>query len=115
MIANYPKAYKEVLEVLKYLSIENINKIPKEILLTFEQYKDNNYEFEINDNYDLSSLKLMDETKAIWVNLFRDYWATEIERKRIIKVQRNLVKEMEIEKCQKCASKNIFTNKKINC
>lgn len=113
MIANYPKAYKEVLEVLKYLTRESVNKIPKEILSTFEQFKDNNYEFEIKDNYDLTSPKLMDETKAIFVNLYRDYWATETEKLRIIKLQKNLIMEMEREKCQKYNWKNIFKNKNI--
>lgn len=111
MIANYPKAYKEVLEVLKYLTKESVDRIPKEVLLTFEQFKDNNYEFEIKDNYDLRSLKLMDETKAVFVNLYRDYWATETEKGRIINLQQNLIKKLEIEKCQRYNSKNIFKNK----
>ena len=108
MTVNYPKAYKEVLEVLKCLTRESVSKIPHEILETFEQFKDNNHEFEIRENDDLSNLDLMEETKAIFVNLYRDYWATEMERERIMNIQQGLIREIEIEKYRKYNPENIF-------
>lgn len=112
MIANYPKAYTEILEVLKYLTIESVSKIPQEVLETFEQFKDNNYKFEIRENDDLTKLKLMDETKAILVNMYRDYWSTKKERERITNIQQELIKKIELEKHHKYNPENIFKNKK---
>ena len=33
---NYPKAYKEVMEVLKYIPQESVSKIPKKMLEMFQ-------------------------------------------------------------------------------
>ncbi len=48
----YAKAYKEVTEILKTLSQDDIDKIPSEIIETFESMKDSEYEFEFKlDEY----------------------------------------------------------------
>ena len=80
---NYPKAYKEVIEILKYVPQESVNKIPNEMLETFKIKMDNNYNFSIDINKKLEEQNLLDETKAILANIFRDYWATEYQRERI--------------------------------
>ena len=46
----YAIAYREVLEILKHIPIEDYNKIPKNEIELFEAYADNNYTF----NYDTS-------------------------------------------------------------
>ena len=43
MKENYPKAYTEILEILKYMRENDVNKIPKKLLDTFEYKKDTNY------------------------------------------------------------------------
>ena len=40
-----PKAYKEVYEIVKHLSEEDFNKIPKEIIKTLHSNMDKDYEF----------------------------------------------------------------------
>lgn len=80
---NYPKAYKEVIEILKYVPQESVNKIPNEMLETFKIKMDNNYNFSIDINKKLEEQNLLDETKAILANIFRDYWATNYQRERI--------------------------------
>ena len=80
---NYPKAYKEVIEILKYVPQESVNKIPNEMLETFKIKMDNNYNFSIDINKKLEEQNLLDETKAILANIFRDYWATDYQRERI--------------------------------
>ena len=80
---NYPKAYKEVIEILKYVPKESVNKIPKSMLDTFNAKMDNNYEFSIDTNIGIEEQELLEETKAILANIFRDYWATPYQKERI--------------------------------
>ncbi len=79
MKENYPKAYTEVLEILKYMPENDVKKIPKKLLETFECKKDTNYSFIIDENQDFSKLKILDETEAIMVNIFRDYWGATVQ------------------------------------
>ena len=46
---NYPKAYKEVVEILKYVPKESVDKIPQTMLDTLNIKMDNNYNFSIVD------------------------------------------------------------------
>ena len=50
MEENYHKAYKEVIEILKYLPKESVNKIPKTIIETFEKKQKKDYVFNIDIN-----------------------------------------------------------------
>ncbi len=71
MKENYPKAYTEILEILKYMPENDVNKIPKKLLDIFEYKKDTNYSFIIDKNQDFSKLKILDETEASGVQKFR--------------------------------------------
>ena len=71
MKENYPKAYTEILEILKYMPENDVNKIPKKLLDIFEYKKDTNYSFIIDKNQDISKLKILDETEASGVQKFR--------------------------------------------
>ena len=46
----YPKAYKEVIEILKYLPEEDVKKIPEEMINMFEKNMDKEYKYTINKN-----------------------------------------------------------------
>ena len=80
---NYPKAYKEVIEVLKYVPRESVDKIPKTMIDTFNRKMDNNYIFSIDINKSFEEQELLEESKAILANIFRDYWATPYQKERI--------------------------------
>lgn len=80
---NYPKAYKEVIEVLKYVPKESVDKIPQIMLNTLNLKMDKNYEFFIDIDKSFEEQELLDETKAILANIFRDYWATPYQKERI--------------------------------
>lgn len=84
MISNYSKAYVEVLEILKYIPKEEKEKIPKDILKTLESKADFNYNFSLDFNVTFDKQKLLDETKAILANFFRDYWATDFQKEQIL-------------------------------
>lgn len=81
MKENYPKAYTEVLEIMNYMPKEDVNKIPKEMIEMFENKRDKSYVFNIKEIDDFTNLNILDETKAIIVNIFRDYWATPEQKK----------------------------------
>lgn len=98
MKENYPKAYTEVLEILKYMPIDDVKKIPKELIDTFEYKKDSNYKFVIDENQDFSKLKILDETEAIMVNIFEDYWATPEQKAKIEAKMREDMRRIEEEK-----------------
>ena len=81
---NYSKAYKEIVEILKYVPEESVNKIPKEMRDMFEAEQLKTYNFQIDTKKTFEEQELLEETKAILANIFRDYWATEIQRNKIV-------------------------------
>lgn len=82
-----PKAYKEVYEIVKHLSEEDFNKIPKEIIKTLHSNMDKDYEFYINFE-DLQNQETLNETKLLLAIIFRDYLATEKQKEKIMEKER---------------------------
>lgn len=107
----YANAYKEVLEILKYIQIEDYNKIPKTKIELFETYSNKDYVFEYNPRKTLNEQNVSKTAKAIIGLLFRDYWATEIQKDKIIAKQKYDRQQIELEKQEKYNSDNIFRNK----
>lgn len=104
----YSKAYTEVLEIINHFSEDEYKKIPKEKIDFFEENKDQDYNFKIDPNVDLSEQSISQNANAILVLLFRDYFTTD-KQKEILKnlLQQNQEK-IEIEKYN---PNNIFNNK----
>lgn len=109
---NYQKAYKEVYEILKCMPKEEVEKIPEEIKDTIENFMDKNYDFKVQAEQDFDKQPILQETKAILAVLYRDYWATEIERKRIIQKQEYDLKKAEERKKEIYSYENLFKNRK---
>lgn len=107
---NYPKAYKEVVEILKYVPKESVNKIPQNMMDTFNAKMDNSYNFSIDINKSFEEQELLEETKAILANIFRDYWATPYQKERIQAKERYDREKIEEEKRAKYNS-DIFKTK----
>lgn len=80
MEENYAKAYKEVIEILKYMPKDSVNKIPTDLLDTFKKNMDKNYEFKVDISKNLEEQNILEETRAIFANIYRDYWATPYEK-----------------------------------
>lgn len=85
----FARAYKEVLEIIKYFPEEEYSKIPKEKIKFYEDNMDKGYDFTINPAIDLSMQNISNEANAIIVSLFQEYYATE-EQRKIIKDILNL-------------------------
>ena len=101
MIDNYSKAYKEVLEILKYVPQESVNKIPKEMINLFKTKMDKSWNFKVDINKPFEEQEILEETKAIFANIFRDYWATLEQRKRIEAREKYELEKIEEEKRKK--------------
>ena len=106
----YTVAYSEVLEILKHIPIEDYNKIPKNEIELIEAYADNNYTFNYDTSKTLKEQNVSDITKAIIILLFRDYWATEIQRNKIIAKQNYDRMKLEEKKKEKY-NVDIFKNR----
>lgn len=105
---NFTKACKEIVEILKFVPDKDVLKIPKEMRKMFEDEMDKNYNFCIDTQKTIEEQKLLNETKAILSNIFRDYWATPYQRERIIKKQNHDRKVIEQQKSEKYNPNNIF-------
>ena len=83
MEGNYQKAYREVIEILNFVPKESVDKIPQTMIDTLKTKMDKNYDFKVDNNKSFEEQKLLDETKAIFANIFRDYWATPYQKEKI--------------------------------
>ncbi len=83
----YKIAYSEVLEILKYISKEEFNKIPQDMLEMFKANAINNNEFVYNPRKTLQEQNVSETARTIIAILFRDYWATENQKEKILKKQ----------------------------
>ncbi len=108
---NYSKAYKEIVEILKYVPEESVNKIPKEMRDMFEAEQLKTYNFQIDTEKPFEEQELLEETKAILANIFRDYWATDYQKSRIIEKENQDREEFERQKREKYNPNDIFKNR----
>lgn len=108
----YPKAYKEVIEVLKFVPTKSVNRIPKEMLEMFKNNMDKNYNFSVDININFEEQELLEETKAILANIFRDYWATPQEKEKIKINEKKKLQRLEEEKLKKYNPDDLFKKKK---
>ena len=110
---NYAKAYKEVIEILNFVPKESVDKIPQTMLDTFKAKSDQNYDFKVDINKSFEEQELLDETKAIFANIFRDYWATPYQKERIKAQEKHDRQKIEEEKAEKYNPDDLFKKKKI--
>ena len=111
---NYAKAYKEVIEILNFVPKESVDKIPQTMIDTFKAQMDQNYIFNVDINKNFEEQELLDETKAIFANIFRDYWATPYQKERIEAKEKYDRQKAEEEKRAQFNPDNIFKKKEID-
>lgn len=108
----YEKACTEVIELLKFFPKESVEKIPKEKLEVYLYKMDKTYNYKVDKNKTFEQQKMSEKTKAIFANIFRDYWATDYQRERIKAKEKYDIAQIEKEKYEKYNPNNIFKNKK---
>ena len=114
MIDNYTKAYKEVIEILKYVPKESVDKIPEKTINMYKVKMDENWDFKVDINKPFEEQDLLEETKAIFANIFRDYWATSEQRERIEAREKYELEKIEEEKREKYNPNEVFKNDKFH-
>lgn len=106
-------AYKEIYEILKIFPRELVNKIPKDKIEFFYKNMDRNYNYNISkDTFDGQTM--LDETAAILTILFRDYWANQEQREKLVKFTQNAENVIEAEEREKYNPDNLFKNRNMN-
>ena len=107
----YANAYKEVVEILRYIPREDYNKIPKNKITLFEKNANENYNFKYNPNISLNEQNVSKRAKAVIAILFRDYWATDTQRDKIVAKQNYDRQKIEQELMEKYNPDNLFKKK----
>ena len=111
MTETYKQAFTEVLEILSYLSKDNYNKISKELINSIESNRDTDYLYYIDTTKSLEEQEMLEETKAILFNIYRDYLADNNTKQQILNYQNqeNIIKEQI--KSQNIKINDMFTQK----
>ena len=116
----YKKAYTEILEIIKYLSRDEYEKIPKEKVEFYKNNKDSLYQFKYNPYKTLNEQKVLRETKVLIVDLFREVVATKAQKEKLNillvqneqEYQNKLQKEYSYDKLFNRKSKSIIEENK---
>jgi len=107
----YAMAYTEVIEILKYVPDEDVQKIPEEKLVFYKNNMDNEYTYKLDMTKEFEEQEMSEITKAILANIFRDYWATPYQKEKIEAKEKYDLEKLEEEKREKYNPDNIFKNK----
>ena len=109
----YANSYSEVLTILNNIE-GGYGEIPSSVINNFKKNCNPNYVYEFNSNLPIVEQKMLDTTKAILSILFRDYWATDEQRKIILEYEKNERIRIENEKIKKYGNTTIFGPKNEN-
>ena len=102
----YKQAYAELNEIFKLLTIEEINKIPKQFILNVQNEMDKDYVCQLYKDKTILEQNLMPETKALIIEIYERYLCSEKEVwKQYDKICLNTIEE---EKKKKYNPSDIF-------
>ena len=111
---NYSKACTEVLEIISYFPEDEYSKIPKDKIELLEQYKDTGYEYSINPDVELSKQYISKEAKAMIIEIYKEYFATEHQKNVVDDIlnhnQMLMEKKKEINYYDKYSKNNYMEN-----
>lgn len=107
---NRRNEYTEVYTILQELNEEEYNKIPLEIIETLKANMNKEYDYELDEEKELKEQPMLPQTKAILLNIFRDYLSTPEQKEKIIKMQNEERQKNELKKKKKY-DVNVFENK----
>ncbi|MBR2787190.1 MAG: hypothetical protein IKD76_06890 [Clostridia bacterium] len=107
------KPYRELYEILKYLPDVYKKKIPLKFLVEIEEQMDTLYEYSIEHFEDFENQKMLDETKVLLAIVYRDYLASEKEKKEIFAREEEEQRNIEKVKREMNNPDNIFKKKEV--
>ena len=106
----YACSYKEVMTILRFLSVQDLVKIPSEKLEFFDANMDENYDYELDYSKSFMDQKMSPITEAILANLYRDYLASPAQKQAILEKEKRELEKIEEEKRLKYNPDNLFKN-----
>ena len=104
-------AYSEVLEVLKNMAKDEVDKVPEDMREMFEECSNKEHKFKYDFSKRMDEQDFLEDTKLILAILYRDYWATPEKRSELLKKDQYNREKVEIEKRIKYNPNNIFENR----
>lgn len=110
MEETYRNGLAEVDMILNYADEESLSKIP-ESLKQFIKENKSDYITKVNPEKDLKDQDLLYETKVILSVLYRDYWTSSDERKKLLEDERAELINIEDRKNEKYNYNDLFKNK----
>ena len=108
---DYAKAYMELVEILKNVPREKLNKIPKELIYNYIKDMDKNHKYQYDVNLEFEEQETMHLTKILIANLYIQYWVDDNERQQIKERERKELYELELSKKEKYNPVNLFEKK----
>lgn len=87
---------KEVLEILKFVNEDDIEKIPKYEIEILQKNANKDYEFVYNQNKTMEEQNVSKLAKAIIATYFEKYTATEMQKQKI--KEKRIYDDIQIEK-----------------
>lgn len=108
---NYAKAYTELIEILRNIPREDLNKVPKDVLKNYIENMDKNYTYKYDANLDFEEQEVSHLTQILIANLYIKYWADEAERQQIQDNEKKELYELELKKKDKYNPNNLFANR----
>lgn len=114
-VLEYKKAYVELDAIIKKLPQNIINKIPSNIIENIENSKAQDYSWSYDDSKELENQSLMVETKALFVQLYKNYFADQSEKEKWEKYDKTTQDFIEDQKREKFDPSKIFeTNPSVS-
>lgn len=111
MDEEYKIACTEVLEIMNYISKEDYNKVPKDVIQTLERNKKEGLAFLYNPWEDINEQGISKQGRIMLASFFRDYWATDEQKNKIKSFQNN---KIEKEKQEKYNPNELFNKPAMN-
>lgn len=101
-------ACTQALEILKYLPQDEYEKIPQDEIEFLESQKDSTYKFEIDKNIQLQEMNISKEANAIIVILWKKYFASQDEKKKLYNILKQNYQIEEERKKEQYSYDNLF-------
>lgn len=108
MEKKYAKAYTEVLEILKHIPKDELERIPKSELQFYEDNCDKNYKYEYNLDLAVDKQAISKEANTVIVALYMNYFANEKQKGIIEKILKQNSIDEEKAKNEKYDVNKIF-------
>lgn len=108
--ALYRKAYKELYEVIKQLSKNEIEKLPNDFIMKIHENMDTDYEFIYDESVGILEQNFMVETKALIIEMYRRFLVEDSQNEYWKEYDKKCFNAIEEEKRAKYDPNKLFEN-----